>query len=341
VAQIDDLKSAAASVQRSGLARFFAKYTGDRADDYAALIAFTGLFSIFPLIGALLALVGLLLRDPELLADVTRAISSLFPSELTELVDFIQETRRIGGLLGVASLFGLLWSGSTMFGTMERAFDVFYGLPERGLLAQRLMAIAMIFVFVLLIVISIGASSAGAVLLALSSALPAEVRDPGLLELLLGWGIALASGWLLFLAIYWVVPNARQGPGAVWRGALLAAVLFTLLNQIFPTYLKFLGGGFAAYKTIGLFLLLMTWFYLLARILVLGAELNAFLSPVHPEVPPLTAMAGAAAGLPHEAPGRLRRLLTTALEGLLLLGLLIALGRKSRNSPRPAASGRT
>jgi uncharacterized BrkB/YihY/UPF0761 family membrane protein len=199
----------------------------------------------------------------------------------------------------------------------------------------------MVFVFVLLIVVSIGASSAGAVLLALSSALPAEFRDPGLLQLLLGWGLALASGCLLFLVTYWVVPNVRQGPGAVWRGALLAAVLFTLLNQLFPTYLRFLGGGFGAYKTIGLFLLLMTWFYLLARILVLGAELNAFLRPAHPSVPPLTAMAGAAAGLTPESPGRLRRLLTTALEIALLLGLLFAVGRRAGNSPRPATSSRT
>jgi hypothetical protein len=44
--------------------------------------------------------------------------------------------------------------------------------------------------------------------------------------------------------------------------------------------LRFFGGGFAAYKTIGLFLLLMTWFYFLARIVVLGGELNAFLRPV-------------------------------------------------------------
>ena len=329
------------SVHRSGLFRFFGKYADDRADDYAALIAFTGLFSIFPLIGALLALLGLLLRDDQVLAEVTRTISSLFPSELTDLIDFIQETRKIGGVLGIASLLGLLWSGSALFGTMARAFDVFYGVPERGLLAQRLTAIAMIFVFVLLIVVSIGASSATTLLIALSSALPAEFQDPGLLELLLGWGLSLASGWLLFLVTYWVVPNVRQGPGGVWRGALLAAVLFALLNQLFPTYLRFLGGGFAAYKTIGLFLLLMTWFYLLARILVLGCELNAFLRPAHPIVPPLTAMAGAAAALTPEPPGRMRRLLMAALELLLLLGVLIAVGRRAGHSPRAAGSGRT
>ncbi len=56
-----------------------------------------------------------------------------------------------------------------------------------------------------------------------------------------------------------------------------AIVLFVLLNQAFPLYFSLLGGSYAAYKTLGLFLVLMTWFYCLAIIMVLGVELNAFL----------------------------------------------------------------
>ena len=50
-----------------------------------------------------------------------------------------------------------------------------------------------------------------------------------------------------------------------------------ILNQAFALYFSVLGGSYAAYKTLGLFLMLMTWFYCLAVILVLGVELNAFL----------------------------------------------------------------
>ncbi len=82
---------------------------------------------------------------------------------------------------------------------------------------------------------------------------------------------------LMFLAVYRVVPNTPLGLADVWKGATLAGVLFVLLNQVFPLYLRLFGGGFEAYKTLGLLLLLMTWLYFLARILVLGAELNAFL----------------------------------------------------------------
>jgi hypothetical protein len=50
-----------------------------------------------------------------------------------------------------------------------------------------------------------------------------------------------------------------------------------ILTQAFPIYLRFLGGGFATYKALGVFLLLMTWFYFLANILVAGALFNAML----------------------------------------------------------------
>jgi hypothetical protein len=55
-------------------------------------------------------------------------------------------------------------------------------------------------------------------------------------------------------------------------------VLFVVLTQVFPLYLHFLGGGFAAYKALGVFLLLMTWFYFLSLILCAGMLLNAVLS---------------------------------------------------------------
>jgi len=82
----------------------------------------------------------------------------------------------------------------------------------------------------------------------------------------------------MFLALYRFVPSARLKLWHVWKGSVLAGVMFVLLTQIFPLYLHYLGAGFAAYKALGVFLLLMTWFYFLAMILCAGALLNAVLT---------------------------------------------------------------
>ena len=325
MAPLEEARSTVEKVQGSALGRFLAKYGRDQADDHAALIAFSALFSLFPLIGALLTLLGLLIQDEAKLSGLIDTIEKLFPSQLADLLGFLQETKQITGLLGIVSFVGLLWSASTLFGSMAKAFNIFYGVKDRGLIEQRLMAFAMIFVFLTLIVVSVGASGAATFLLGFSAERsPIPLPGLGLLQSLVGWAVSIGSAFLMFLAIYRVVPNAPLSLGRVWRGALLAAALFALINQLFPLYLRFLGGGFQAYKTLGLFLLLMTWFYFLARILVLGCELNAFLSPL-PAAARTAPEPEPAARLPSPEPrrsGLARRLLRVG--ALAALALLIA-----------------
>ena len=93
----------------------------------------------------------------------------------------------------------------------------------------------------------------------------------------LGWLISSASAILMFLVLYRFVPNVplRFRRRLEGRGAARRPV--RVLTQVFPLYLHFLGGGFAAYKALGVFLLLMTWFYFLSMILVRGGLLNAML----------------------------------------------------------------
>ena len=331
MAPLNQARSTLDRLMTSRLGQFLARYGADRADEHAALIAFSALFSIFPLIGALLTLLGLLIRDDRKLADMVEVVNRLFPSQLADLLGFLQETKQLTGLLGIVSLAGLLWSASAIFGSLAQAFNVFYRVKDRGFIRQKLMAFTMIFVFLGLILLSVVAASAATFLLGFSAERsPIPLPGLGPLQSLLGWAISLGSALLLFLAVFRIVPNARLSFGQVWKGAVLSAVLFTLINQLFPLYLRFFGGGFAAYKTLGLFLLLMTWFYFLARILVLGCELNAFLSPL-----PAAERAGAEkrkaegaggretepdrAGARREAAGTLLRLGAVAAAALLIV----------------------
>jgi membrane protein len=267
-------------IKQSGVGRFYAKYSADRADEGAILVAWQALFSLFPMIAGMLAILGLVVRDDEMRGSINDAITGAFPQQAGDLLTFIEETRDIGGILGVISLVGFLWTGSALFGQMATVFNRFYGAENRGFIGQRLMAFTMMAVYLVLIVISVAANGAGHAIANLAEwvlGYPLE-GIAALLGLVLGWLISLASAFLMFLVLYRVVPNVPLTMGEVWRGAALSAGLFLLLNQIFPLYLQFFGGGFAAYKTLGLFLLLMTWFFFLTRVLVVGCELNAFLT---------------------------------------------------------------
>ena len=259
----------------SAAGRFYAKFAADQALVGAVQIAWQAMFSSFPLILGLLWVFGLVLRDPDQRGWLAAAVSSQFPTQLGDILGFIEETRELSGLLGLASLAGLAWSGYWLFDTMALVFNHFYGTPDRSFRKQMAMALTMMAVYAVLVTVSVLASVVSTFVVGLSErALPFDIPafDP-----ITGWLVSLGSAGLMFLAVYRFVPHASLSLADVWPGAVLAGVLFVLLSQAFPLYFRILGGSYAAYKTLGLFLMLMTWFYCLALIVVLGAELNAFL----------------------------------------------------------------
>jgi membrane protein len=85
----------------------------------------------------------------------------------------------------------------------------------------------------------------------------------------------ILDGTLIFLAIYYVVPNRRQHLRFVLPGAITAGVLLEAFTFIFPVYVR-LAGGFNTYgATFALFFLLMTYMFFLGQIIVLGGAVNA------------------------------------------------------------------
>jgi membrane protein len=259
----------------SPVGRYYAKICTDQALNGAVQIAWQAMFSSFPIILGLLSISGLILRDPaqrQWLADI---VASQFPSQLGDILGFIDDTRELSGLLGAASVVGLVWSGYWLFQTMELVFNHFYGAPARGLRRQVVMSLVMMGLYAVLTSISVLASVTSTFLMRISE--HATRVYPAVFDPASGWLLALGAAVSMFAIVYWVIPNRPLAFADVLPGAVLAGVLFVLLNQAFPLYFSILDGSYAAYKTLGLFLVLMTWFYCLAVILVVGVELNAFL----------------------------------------------------------------
>src|SRR5205823_70640 len=65
--------------------------------------------------------------------------------------------------------------------------------------------------------------------------------------------VGLVAGFLLFLSIYFVIPNRTQDFRKVVPGTLVAAVLFEAITLLFPLYLEINKGINQYGKTFGLF----------------------------------------------------------------------------------------
>src|SRR6266536_5149284 len=262
--------------------RVVRKFIADNGPSQAILIAWNTLFSIFPIVLAMATVLGLLLASAGVKADaIYQAVLAIVPDE------------QGSGLFLVIAVVGFVWSGSSLFGAMEQSFNLIVQTRSRPFVRQKLTGVLMMVLFTVLAGVAIGTSAVLPLLKQLPVVPPAWTQSATLY--VIQPVIGVLSGVLLFGTLYYVVPNRRQRLREVLPGALLAGIAFYLLTLLFPLYLSFNKGLNAYGASFAFLFIVMTFFYFLGLITMLGAELNAVLYPVPTEQ-------AAAAGRGRRAP---------------------------------------
>lgn len=277
--------------QRSKLGRFIRIYGEREVATSAIVVAYSIMFAMFPVILAVLAIAGFILRDPEVFSGVLEQVVNALPHDAAApVLDAIRGTREGAGTLGIIGFLGLIWAGSGLFGAISRGFNRIYQAPDRDVVRQRLMGAGMIVTFAIFLVLSLAASGLGSFAAAIARRLPAVGETlGGPLSVMISELIALALALAFFALLYRLVPNRRLTWRMVAPGTLLSASGFVVLGQVFPLYGRFVT-NFNQYGAVfGLFFLLMTWFFLLAQLIFAGAVLNVVFNPGIDEQRPASA----------------------------------------------------
>jgi membrane protein len=295
--------------------RFLRKLGQDNAFNWAVILAWNFLQSLFPMVLVMAAILGLVLGFIGVGSDqVYLTVLSIIPDAVAQREAFsaLQFFHQKSGIFFLIGFAGLIWTGSGLFRSMEQAFAVIYKTKQRPLPRGLLMSVGMVFLFTLFA----GLMLVTSFLLGLLDKLPflPGVLHNGTAAFMLQFLIGLAAGFLLFLCIYRVVPNRHQHWGKVWPGAAAAGLLFELLSLLFPLYLRLTGGGSAYGKTFALLFLLMIYFYFLGIVTMVGAEINSLLYP---------AEVGATEPVPEPVAKPKR---PSRLKGIAALGVLWAMG---------------
>jgi len=263
-----------AALQQSKPGQFVTKLLNDRAPNLAVLLAWGTLNTLFPLVLGILAIAGFVLRDPQRLDQLTSGLFAVLPQQAAAaLSGILTSTRDNAGAASIISVLLLLFSGSNFFGNMQMVFNLAYHVEDRSFIMQRVVSLIMLIVVTALLLVSTTAYGLGNTMGSLPIALPVGP----VVGRLIGWAVSLVSAVVMFLLLYKVLPNRPQGWKETLPGTLTASVLFFVILQVFPLYVTVFGRGFQAYAAFGVFLLLMFWLFLLGMVLVVGAELNAFI----------------------------------------------------------------
>lgn len=242
----------------------------------AAGVAFYSFLALVPLLAATVLTYGLV-ASPETVLRHVQALTAIMPAEAATLVgeqllSVIATSSGKKGLGLLAALAIALFGARNAAGSIITALNIAYEREEqRGFVAVNLLALA----------ITVGGILAGIVIMVTVAALgnldhllPALSGTLGVVGKILSFGLLLAGGAAGAATLYRFAPDHD----AQWRwitpGTFLAASGWIILTWAFSLYAASLGNYDRTYGSLATVVVLLTWVYLSAYLLLVGAELN-------------------------------------------------------------------
>jgi membrane protein len=243
----------------------------------AAGMTFYSLLAIFPALAALVAIYGLF-ADPGEIAKHLNEVAGFVPSGALDVArDQLTRVAAKGeGTLGFTFAIGLavsLWSANAAMKSLFDTLNIVYAEEEKRSFIK-LNAISLIFTAgaVAFILSAIGAVAVLPVALTFIG-LP-EVTD--LLVRIARWP-ALMIILAFALALIYRYGPSRETARYRWVswGSVAAALLWLAGSALFSFYAANFGNFNATYGSLGAVIGFMTWMWISAIVILLGAELNA------------------------------------------------------------------
>jgi membrane protein len=243
------------------------KFGDDQAGQLAALIAYYGFFSLFPLLLVFVTVLGFVLQgNASAQESVLHSTLSQFPIIGNQLQANVHSLKGSGVALAIG-LVGSLLGGLGITGAAQNAFNQVWHVPRKdrpSFLSSRLRGVGLLALLGVLSILS--TVVAGAV---------TAQTPPGALAAIGGVLLALVANLLLFFTAFRLLTVEEVSTRDLLPGVIVAALLWQILQHI--------GGYYVAHvvrhakETSGLFAVvlgLLTWLYLGSQVTLLAAEIN-------------------------------------------------------------------
>ena len=245
------------------------KFGEDQAGNLAALIAYYAIFSIFPLMVALTSVMGFVLHGhPDLQHSVTQSALRNLP-----LINLPASPPTGSVVALVVGLAISLWSGLGVAKAAQTAFNTVYLVAHTdrpNFLKSTMRAFGLVVV-----------GGVGLILTTIIASAVTSVHSIGGLDLgvglrIIGTAIAVALNTALFIVLFrWLTVRDVRWRDAL-PGALMSALALQILQLVATAFIAHkLSGASRTYgKDVAGVVVLMSWFYLQAQVVLLAAEVN-------------------------------------------------------------------
>ena len=262
------------------LRRALKQFSQDHMTNIAAALAY---YAFLAIPAALLVAVGLfsLLAGPHAVTTLIGKLHGIVPGQATSLLDSSLKnmTQHKGTGITVLSIGGVLalWSLTGAMQNLMWALNIAYDCGEgRGFIRRRITALTMV-VFAL-----IGFALAFGVLVLgphLSTWIGNALGAKSIVKIvwyIAEWPLLVAGLLVAFAGLMYYGPNVKHPR---WRflsfGSVLAIVIWLAASGAFAFYVSRFGSYNKTWGSLAAVVVMLTWLWLSAVALLLGAEINA------------------------------------------------------------------
>jgi membrane protein len=252
------------------------EFLDDEMSTYASALAYQMLFSLFPFLLFLIALIGFL-HLPDFFSWLRLQSELVLPpqalDQVNPVIDQLQQSK--GGLLSIGIVIAL-WTASAGVRLMMSAMNAAYDVVEERPVWKRIPL--SIFYTVGIAGMLLAAAALMVTGPQVMSWLASQIGMEDFIVTLwtiLRWPLIIILMMVAVAMMYYVMPDVEQSFRFITPGSVLAVVVWIMASLGFAYYVKTFADYNAMYGSIGAIIVLLLYFYISAAVLLFGAELNA------------------------------------------------------------------
>jgi membrane protein len=252
----------------------FSKFFADRGTHLAAMIAYFALLSFVPLLFLALALLGFGGRADES-SFLVRELNKAFPSSSVDgILKVVRSVQDNAATLGVIGAVFVGWTSLSLFSVLESAFNIVYGKPNRSFLHGKLLAVMLLVGSLVALFFGLLIGSVGYEIL---KRFAGSFFGNDYVAYAASILISTVSVFVFLFAVYYLLTNEKLTFREVLPGAIVSTIVLEASFQLLPIYLH-LSKNVIALQAFGAPALLLVWLYLMANVIVFGAEVNWYVA---------------------------------------------------------------
>jgi membrane protein len=261
------------------LKRTIREFKADNLTDWAAALTYYGVLSIFPMLIAIVSILGLVGKSATqpLLDNLGKVAPGPANEIFTNAIENIQKNQGAAGIALIISVALALWSASGYVAAFMRASNAIYDVEEGRPIWKTapvrfgvtLALVVLLLIAAVIVVFTGGLAQQAGNLIGLGS----SFLDVWAIA---KWPVLLLIVSFMFALLYWASPNAKTG-GFKWvtAGGIVGVVIWVLASAAFAFYVANFSSYDKTYGALAGVIIFLVWLWVSNVAILLGAEFNA------------------------------------------------------------------